>query len=67
MYSPYIMYNVRQALGYDPDDDSKDSVICKTYSRTEILGLFLQWEGIIVFEYKVINAIEDIFEVVLEE
>lgn len=67
MYSPYIMYNVRQALGYDSDDDSKDSEICKTYSKMEILALFLQWEGILGYEYKIRNAVEDIFEVELEE
>lgn len=65
-YPPYIMRNVRENLGLESDDTSKDREINEMDKR-RVLDAYLTWEGIIGYTYEIISIIEDIFEVELND
>ena len=59
IYPEYIMKNIRQNLGLEPDDTSKDSEIMQM-PKEEALERFLIWEGIIGYGNLIISAVSDI-------
>jgi hypothetical protein len=64
-YSNDIMRNVRQALGYEEDDDIADNEI-REMSKSDILGKVLQWEGIVGYESSIISYVQEIWNVNLD-
>ncbi len=61
-YQEYIMEILRQRLGLQPDDTSKDyEIACLT--PNEVFTHVLEWEGIIGYEYKMKMWIRDIYGV----
>ena len=65
-YPENIMENVRMALGLDSEDESMDMEIMEM-NKSDVLGLYLQWEGIIDYELMIIEAINDIYDVYLDD
>ena len=65
-YSHYIMGNIRQVLGLEPTDTSRDEEIINM-SRKEIIEKYLLWEGIINFTEEILSVIEEVYDVYLEE
>lgn len=63
-YSEVVMENVRQALGLEDDDESSDDKIM-AMEKSEVLGLYWQWNGIIGYETEILESIEDIFNITL--
>lgn len=63
-YPEYIMRNVRENLGLESNDTSKDREI-NEMDKIRVLDAYLTWEGIIGYTYEIISIIEDIFEVEL--
>ena len=61
-YPEYVMKNVRQNLGLEPNDTSMDSEI-NNMSKREVFARCLEWEGIIGYEYKILSLISEIFGV----
>lgn len=66
IYPENIMEKVRMALGLDGKDESMDMEIMEM-NKSDILGLYLQWEGIIGYELMIIEAINDIYDVYLDD
>lgn len=64
-YSDYVMKNVRRALGLEGNDESRDKEIMEM-DKTEVLGLYFQWEGIIGYEDEMVDVVTDIWDVYLE-
>lgn len=62
IYPEYVMKNVRQNLGLEPDDTSMDSEI-NDMSKREVFARCLEWEGIIGYEYKILSLVSEIFGV----
>ena len=60
LYPDYIMRNVRQSLGLEPDDTSKDDII-NEMEKDEVLKMFWQWEGIIGYADKIKSSVVDIY------
>lgn len=60
-----ILGDIRQSLGVNKDDTSKDDQINKM-SNNELLKNFFIWHGFISYEYKIKNAIEKIYEIELK-
>lgn len=65
-YPYHIMQKVRQAFDLEPDDTSMDMEI-NSMSRMEVFAKVLEWEGIIGYEYSIIDWVESIFKVDLGE
>lgn len=65
-YPDYILRDVRQNMGVEPDDESRDDEI-RTMSPTEIFDKWLEWQGIIGYSHRILNAIEEIFDIDLGE
>ena len=63
-YSERVMRNVRENMGLEPDDTSKDKYI-ESLGRHEVLDRFLTLEGIIGYTNKIEDAIIDIYHVYL--
>jgi len=63
---PDILSAIRQNLGYKPNFEPIDGQICMM-SKREMFERFMTWNGIIGYEDKIINAIEDIYGVCLED
>lgn len=61
-YEEYIMRNVRENLGLEPDDTTEDEAIMEM-SKKEVLERYFVWQGIIGYENDIINSVQDIFEV----
>ena len=59
-YSNYLMRSIRQSMGLDEDDTSRDDAIMEMDSY-ELLDRFLEWEGIIGYTQKIINILKEIF------
>lgn len=59
-YSNYLMISVRQSMGLDEDDTSRDDTIMEMDSY-ELLDRFLEWEGIIGYTQKIVNILKEIF------
>ena len=63
-YSENIMQKVREYLGLEPYDTSRDAEI-NSLTKNEVFGKVLIWEGIIGYEYQIKRWIEDIYGVQL--
>ena len=61
-YPEYVMKNIRQNLGLEPNDTSMDSEI-NNMSKREVFSRCLEWEGIIGYEYKILSLVSEIFGV----
>ena len=59
-YSNYLMRSVRQSIGLEEDDTSRDDAIMEMDSY-ELLDRFLEWEGIIGYTQKIVNILKEIF------
>ena len=59
-YSNYLMRSIRQSMGLDEDDTSRDDAIMEMDSY-ELLDRFLEWEGIIGYTQKIVNILKEIF------
>ena len=64
-YPNYIMEKVRQHLGLEPYDTSKDEVINRL-SHDAIFGHCLEWEGIIGYEVAIKDWIREIYGITLD-
>lgn len=62
MYNEAILERVRQRLGLEPWDTTRDSEI-EGMSRDSVFHHVLEWEGIIGYDYQIRNWIEDIYGV----
>lgn len=60
MYTDYIMESVRQNLGLDHDDTSKDSLIAEM-DKDEILDRVATWNNLINFGSSIRSWVEDIW------
>ena len=61
-YSDFIMRAVRQSLGLDEDDTSRDEEIMEM-AGAEIVDRYLTWNGIIGYTSYIINVVSQaIFE-----
>ena len=61
-YSERVMQNVRENMGLEPDNTSRDKDI-ESLGRHEVFDIFLVWEGIIGYTNKIKDAISDIYNV----
>lgn len=61
-YSAHIMDMVRQHIGLEPGDTSRDEEI-NNMTRDSIFDHCLEWEGIIGYGYQIRSWIEDIYGV----
>lgn len=59
-YPEYIMYYVRQRLGLEPYDTSKDDAI-NAMSESEIFAHVCDWNGLIGYSNTIMIWIKDIF------
>ena len=59
-YSNYLMRSVRQSMGLEEDDTSRDDAIMEMDSY-ELLDRFLEWEGIIGYTQIIVNILKEIF------
>lgn len=59
-YSESVMCNVRRALGLEPYDTSLDKEIDEM-DKMDVFEKWLQWEGLFGYEYKIKNAVDNIF------
>lgn len=64
--SDYIIRDVRQNMGLEPEDTSRDSEIL-TMTPAEIFDRWLEWQGIIGYSHRILSAIEEIFDINLDE
>ena len=64
-YPNYIMEKVRQYLGVESYDISRDEQI-GAMSRNSVLDACLEWEGIIGYGYTIRDWIKEIYGVTLE-
>lgn len=62
MYPDYIMEKVRQRLGLESGDTSRDGEI-ERMSHDTLFNHCLEWEGIIGFDYTIRNFVIDIYGV----
>ena len=61
-YEEYIMRDLRQRLGLEPDDESKDDEIM-LMSKDEAFESILEWEGIVGYASLNRSYVEDIYKV----
>ena len=59
-YSYTIMKRVRQRLGLDENDTSRDAEI-ESMSGYEILDHYLKWEGISGYTHNIIRVVREAF------
>lgn len=64
-YPEYIMRYVRERLDLEPDDTSKDEEI-NMMTPTEVFTEWLEWQGIIGYSDTILQAVEDIFDIELQ-
>lgn len=65
-YFSYIMETVRQNLGLEADDTSRDNEI-NEMERDEILDRVCEWEGLIGYGDTIKSWIEDIWGISLDD
>ena len=63
-YSPEVMGRVRQVLGLEEDDESRDAEI-EAMSPNEVFRRCLEWEGLIGWTEDICGMVEDIYKVKL--
>lgn len=61
-YEDHIMRYVRENLGLEPDDTSRDEEI-SNMSQSEVLDRVLTWHGLCNYGDTVLNWVDDIFNV----
>lgn len=59
-YSGYIMKNIRQNIGLDENDTSRDAEI-ESMSGRDILDKYLTWEGIIGYTDEILDVVIEAF------
>ena len=59
-YPEYIMKKVRQRIGLEPNDNSKDEEIV-IMSPGEIIDAVLEWEGIIGYTEFIVDLVFDVY------
>ena len=59
-YPEYIMKKVRQRIGVEPNDNSKDEEI-EIMSPGEIIDAVLEWEGIIGYTEFIVDLVFDVY------
>lgn len=64
-YSEFVMGKVRQRLGLESGDTSKDKSI-NIMSHAEVFDECLLWEGIIGYSHIIRNLVADIYGVTLQ-
>lgn len=64
-YPGYIMEKVRQHLGLEPWDTSRDDEI-NNMTHSSVFEHCLVWEGMVGYAYQVKSWVEDIFGVTLD-
>ena len=66
LFSERIVRVVRQTMGLDTDDSSRDGeIICM--SHRELFDAWLTWHGLIGYTEVILNTIEKIYGITLEE
>ena len=65
-YDEYIVQYVRQNLGLEPVDESRDNEI-ENMTREEVLNRVLEWNGLIGYGYTIRGWIESVYGIVLED
>lgn len=63
-YPEYIMGILRQRLGLEFDDTSRDAEIL-TYSHNEVFDEVCEWEGLLFYSHKIRRWISDIYGIEL--
>lgn len=67
IYNEDVMKAVRQHLGYDENDTSRDEVIMEM-PKEEVFERYCLWNGLLGGWYQwLINAVESIYEVKLTQ
>lgn len=67
VYNDDVMKAVRQSLGYDEDDTSRDKVIMEM-PKEEIFERYCRWNGLLGGWYQwLLEAVESIYEVELRQ
>lgn len=61
-----ILGDIRENKGADNENDASVDDLINRMSNNELLHSFLEWNGLIFYDYKIKNAIEKIFGVDLE-
>lgn len=61
-YPEYIMKILREMNDLDPNDHLYDGAL-QSMGRREVFAKVLEWEGIIGYDYTILNWIRDIFKV----
>lgn len=64
-YPEYIMQDLRQRRGLEPDDTSEDKDI-NTLSPNEAFYEVCQWDGLLGYDSTIKNWIKDIYKVDLD-
>lgn len=64
MYPDYIMEKVRQRLGLEPEDTSRDDEI-NNMTHNMVFSHCLAWEGIIGYDYMITDLVKEIYGVTL--
>ena len=64
-YSDNIMEALRQRLGLEENDTSKDALIMEMEPK-DVLDMYLCWEGIIGWTDTIIEIIEEVYNVYLD-
>lgn len=64
-YPQYIVRTVRECLGLDEEDSSRDNIINRM-SPSEVFRRCLEWEGIIGYNMRIISLIEDCWGIKIE-
>lgn len=65
VYPEWIMNKVRQSLGLEPGDMTRDGEI-NNMSHHEVFKRCLEWEGIIGYDYTLRGWVNDIYGIMLE-
>lgn len=65
-YPEYIMKALRQRMGLDEDDTSKDESIMKM-SKSRVIDEVCNWEGLINYGSVIRGWIEDVYEINLNK
>ena len=65
-YGEYITECVRQNLGLEVDDDSRDYDIENNMTEEEVFHRVLEWNGLIGYGYTIRNWIKQIYNIDLD-
>jgi hypothetical protein len=58
--SEYILYDIRQALGYEEDDDSHDQEILAMLPSKQF-ELYCRWNGLLGWSGKLADVVLELF------